>query len=777
MIGTYVRGLNHLRKLIENDKKFFILQNGRKQTYFCEIRLFTNCNGFLIYNNFIGDKPNNSDKFNRAYPIYGKDDNPIFDFYREIILVNDDFENEYNKFLSQNVNTVMPIINKYHVSDNEALMYIYAICNGSKNFFTWAIKHVFGESRLPLSTLKRIMQWNETYGQLVSRLSKHTITAYTSPSEITDLLKEMSDLRQIKRANDAINMFNTQQKRLLRGIEKTEAQINILGKFGNLSTTKKRNFVRKMSTIDSADEILKQMSFLVDVHFEWNKNSLIDYIGNSENIDCEIVKNDGNVVLVKVNDFDTIKRLAKTTNWCISKNKSYWNGYVSEGQTQYMLFNFNKREDDKLSIVGFTTKRNVGVFAAHDFINNNLMGERSAVGANLRSYISQYINTNNIYNILTNNDISESELTEYDKPPYEWNSKSVLKFLEKCIGKCYVILNSSDNKLVISAAHKNIGYFLGETYFDNTDEYIWKMQHLLFFDFNLSGEDPMGLTYCWIIRDTPRCYDRPSDIYNRRHQLIHRSFNSVLLEHNLPLDIISVINDVDTTLSEAFVYDDTDIIKKILSKSNISAKDLSNATRNMIKSSLIRSVCSLYSCDVVDAIYESGKKIADILDDKELSSVCSRIFREMDSILHESTFIRTTPSTLEIEDLHNGKSPNLLFAEYVCLFEIFNKIIETEHTSDVFKDINASIGSRAQPDDKFYLYFAYKAIECADFDSKKDINNISNMLSYCARCTKIDKNIVDVMVAKISRSTINLMEYHVFKVLKEKHLKESFVFI
>jgi hypothetical protein len=80
-----------------------------------------------------------------------------------------------------------------------------------------------------------------------------------------------------------------------------------------------------MSTVGDPNEILHQMAFLADVHFKWNKESLMEYLANNENLSYELKYDKGDVVLLMVNDYDTVKRLAKNTNWCISKNKQYWN--------------------------------------------------------------------------------------------------------------------------------------------------------------------------------------------------------------------------------------------------------------------------------------------------------------------------------------------------------------------------------------------------------------------------------------------------------------------
>ena len=60
-----------------------------------------------------------------------------------------------------------------------------------------------------------------------------------------------------------------------------DTNVHILNRFGTLSNVKKRNFVRKMSTIENIDDIMRQMSLLTNIHFEWNRESLLDFIKNN----------------------------------------------------------------------------------------------------------------------------------------------------------------------------------------------------------------------------------------------------------------------------------------------------------------------------------------------------------------------------------------------------------------------------------------------------------------------------------------------------------------
>ena len=60
-------------------------------------------------------------------------------------------------------------------------------------------------------------------------------------------------------------------------------------KFSKLSDVKKNNFIRKVSTIEDLNELMRQMRHASSLHFSWNKDSLMDFLENVEGIKYEIV--------------------------------------------------------------------------------------------------------------------------------------------------------------------------------------------------------------------------------------------------------------------------------------------------------------------------------------------------------------------------------------------------------------------------------------------------------------------------------------------------------
>ena len=115
------------------------------------------------------------------------------------------------------------------------------------------------------------------------------------------------------------------------------------------------------------------MKTLVKIQYEWNKESFMKFLTNNEDFKYNIIHDKDNIVLLLVNDFETIKHIAKTTNWCISKNMQYWKNYMTSTlNKQYVMYNFGLKEDDEYSIVGFTVSDNNRITHAHSFTNISL---------------------------------------------------------------------------------------------------------------------------------------------------------------------------------------------------------------------------------------------------------------------------------------------------------------------------------------------------------------------------------------------------------------------
>lgn len=83
----------------------------------------------------------------------------------------------------------------------------------------------------------------------------------------------------------------------------------------------------------------------------------------AQNINADIVFSEGNLLVLKINNFEQSKYLG-SSSWCISRDKHYFDSYTSDKASQYFVYNFNKDSKDNESMIGITIKNNQ-VSAAH----------------------------------------------------------------------------------------------------------------------------------------------------------------------------------------------------------------------------------------------------------------------------------------------------------------------------------------------------------------------------------------------------------------------------
>ena len=610
-----------------------------------------------------------------------------FPYIYDVVMLPDNFEEEYNKFLTTNAKMIRTLTGKYGYDTKEAVSkraFMYS--EGSKNFYQWAISNYF-QNGTSMASIRSVMCWNELYGQMAKNLKKSTITAYTSRDDIYSLYDELRLLRRDKRVNDSINMFNTAQKRILKAAELSDRDKDTLSKFYRLSETKKVNFVRKMSTIEDFGEIMRQLRHITSTHFEWSKESFMDFITNVEGMKYEKVFESDDVIMVKVEDYETVKNLAKTTNWCISKNKTYWNQYVEQrnDSTQYIIFDFSKREDDLLSIIGFTTEYNRGITHAHDFTNNDMMKSNDNNDRMfLKSFIDKFSNHTNIYNVLKNCGIDITLVAQYDKPLFEWNREKMFEYLYECVNKSNVdVLYDKNNSVVVSIKDSNVRYFLGDAYIDNLDSSNWGNQHIVFMDFNMSQFDPNRLQFAIIINQRGDQEDYCTGLYNEHLEGVNTTFDSKLSQYGLPYNTIRRSDNVAVRIEGAFMSFNIPELKKLLG--TVSKDVLIQAIHDYIGSEtfvtrISSSVTDSMSFDMLDVFYDNGIKLADLTD----SSLVNILLKGITGCMvnrgrHGSRNGEfNIPTKEDIDRFFNNDCDNIDEAFYIGCYLAIKKIIKNE---------------------------------------------------------------------------------------------------
>lgn len=759
MIGTFCKSFKHLTKIVEDNKKakIIVLRNN----------VYPNI-GEVIYNNkthniqiysYLASNVKSldclvTDEDKNLYKKYGHvivcDNTKNFRIWwlssfnnSPIIILPNDFDEMYNNFIQNNKKAYNQLVSKYSLHDINS-MYAFCLSGDSINFYSWIIKNVY-TSKISWALIKIIMSWNDKYSFLTNKLSKGTITAYSGFPQIQMLLKEMSNVRKVKRANDSVMQFNTQQKKMLKEKLSDESIQNILSKFGQLTDTKRLNFIRKMSTIDDTNELLKHMSHLCEVHFSWNKDSFLDYLKNTDTIKYDLILDRDNFVLIKVFDYETIKRVAKTTNWCISKNKRYWNDYVEHrsNSEQYVLFDFNKKEDDDMSIIGFTVKKNQGITNAHSFTNNNIMGD-SENQNNLNSFLP--ISNNTIYSILKAHNISLDLFSTGNNLRFDWNVKSFFQFLENIVSEDHIILlKNEDNKVVFISNTYEIQNLFNGSSLNHFETSLFDYDVIFFLDFNKQVNDPTKLIFGGI-SENDMGEECVSDIFNSNLRKNRLNFDNILEDFGLPYNTIKRVDNPIKRLTNAFRHFDVESIDKILSSNPNLIKNIKSKNDLINISYVINdSIFTCLSIDLIECLYKHNIRLFDIIPSNNVNDTVYSLVSQTYNYFHCLNHI---PNESDFKHLFNKEIANREQCMFIGYFYILNQILEKEPYKAFEKTIR--VGNHYDGNKVFFETIFEKIISKA---ITENVHARQSMMTLMQSANKIHSSKITELIQSVKSET------------------------
>lgn len=791
MIGINIRGFRHLWRLAGPSIKEVMVEFKDYDPSFCHVIKTDKYSNYgevlLLFNRYYSNSRASVNDFTSNNIMSEEESNFINSNYSRVVVFNnyrvaddfpyilnltllpDTFEKDYSNFLSVNAKMIRTLTNKFGYDANQDISkraFMYS--EGSKNFYQWVVSAYF-QNGASMASISRVMNWNKIYGQMAKNLKKNTITAYTSKDDFSSLMEETRILRREKRINDVVNMFNTAQKKILRSKADSfsDKDKDVLSKFYRLSKTKKINFIRKMSTINDYDEIMRQMCHITSAHFDWNKDSFMDFIKNIEGIKYETIMDNDNIVLVKVDDYETVKYLAKTTNWCISKNKTYWNQYVEHipDSTQYMIFDFSKKEDDLLSIIGFTTEYNKGITHAHDFSNNDILGTNNNDQERqfLRSFIQKLEDSSTIYDVLRECNIDINIVAKYEKPMFEWDKDAMFSYLYECVDKRNVdILRNEGDLVALSICDENVKYFLGDSYIDNVPENNWGLQHIVFMDFSMNQYDPNRIVFAVIETDYQTKEDYCSLMLNEHLVSLNpfTSFNNKLDQYSLPYDIIRRNENVCNRIKSAFLSYNAPLLNSLLhnsDKNDIKRTFTAYIDWDTVENILSHSVVKFMSFDMLDAFYNNDIRISDLMEcTNVVNSLTGKIFGCLVSHCDGIGVNYGVPTEHQVQRFLNNKceSNNEIF--YIGSYLALKKIIKNEGKSNVPKK-----------------YGMYKQIIVNSAMSSKNGDVLDELLMDMAPQIdfSLDNSIIEAWLRYAYRKGTKTKEF-VHSILKYKSVKE-----
>ena len=400
--------------------------------------------------------------------------------------------------MNYNKKQMEPIINKLQIDPEKNPLFrnIIEMFDEQPNYQLWGVKMAFN-CHVPLDTIQSIHEWVEKNKQSVKTLAKQNVVSYTSANAIRNLLKEMKGVDIINGLRDAISHFNTAQRKLLTanifprsitpleayGDDRLQRLYKMYGSFQKISANRRIKFFSNCSSFTNADEIIKAMYDCIADTYIWEKEDMLSYMENNCP-DCEVIYNHGPFVIISVPSYNSSKKMCGNgrTQWCITKQASYFKDYCQngDGRTQFFYFDFSRKESDAFAHIGFTVEKGRGIIYAQtcencDMLNGytqgdeklNIYGALSKAGAPLSLFL---------------------RITKY--AGFEWSRNALLNII-KGSPAYYALAMEKNDMVMLNVININgIDKIIGHTYI-NRDKFKGndKAKYYLFCNFNLNYTD------------------------------------------------------------------------------------------------------------------------------------------------------------------------------------------------------------------------------------------------------------------------------------------------
>lgn len=207
----------------------------------------------------------------------------------------------------------------------------------------------------------------QTYNDILElKDSNKPINVYkydTYESLIDDIIKTKNDIL-VKRL---INQFPSKQKVLIEDLIKTPKNYLTTLKVSKMEDISA--FISKISRYDNKSDLISALElFSKDVD-----NSKETILSKLEKTQSDIVVNKNDIIIVEIKSFQDLVDVASDTSWCILRESTF-KDYTSNGQRQFIIFDYNKEYDTEFKI-GFTINNRGGYRTAHDILDNYIREE------------------------------------------------------------------------------------------------------------------------------------------------------------------------------------------------------------------------------------------------------------------------------------------------------------------------------------------------------------------------------------------------------------------
>lgn len=191
----------------------------------------------------------------------------------------------------------------------------------------------------------------------------------------------------------------------------------------NLTQERLQSFVgKKIASFTRPEQFNESLQQLLNQINNFDIDSIKE---KAESYGALVVLEDENTLVLKIEEYNQSKNLG-SPSWCIVRNSSYFEDYLSKGH-QYFIYDFKKSSKDDLSMIGITLLENGEYYTAH-IKNDDSISKDNINDFYIKIVSKEFENFVDVSNKL------KDEVDDYNNKIKETNEKSEKIIKSKLLG-------------------------------------------------------------------------------------------------------------------------------------------------------------------------------------------------------------------------------------------------------------------------------------------------------------------------------------------------------
>lgn len=127
-------------------------------------------------------------------------------------------------------------------------------------------------------------------------------------------------------------------------------------------------FIKKISRYKSEDDLMHTASLFLKGK---SKSYSREYVKSLLDENIQLAFENDNILIIKVKNWESIKKLGDDTSWCIVASESTFKSYTKGNRSQYVLFDYTKDQFEVDFKIGFTVSQDDQILYAHDILDSS----------------------------------------------------------------------------------------------------------------------------------------------------------------------------------------------------------------------------------------------------------------------------------------------------------------------------------------------------------------------------------------------------------------------